>query len=83
MMEEVVQVTKKRAPNKTIEARRELIDQKIQWHERSIEALKAQRAELGKPRLSRAEKIQKLLGEKVAAGVLSLEDAKTLGYKGA
>ena len=32
MMDEEVQVTKKRAPNKTIEARRELIDQKIQWH---------------------------------------------------
>jgi len=45
--------------------------------------LKAQRAELGKPRMSRAEKVQKLLGDKVAAGVLSMEEAKTLGYKGA
>lgn len=82
-MDEEVKVAKKRAPNKTIEARRELIDQKIQWHEKSIESLKAQKAELGKPKLSRAEKIQKLLGEKVAAGVLSLEEAKTLGYKDA
>lgn len=82
-MDEEVKVAKKRAPNKTIEARRELIDQKIQWHEKSIESLKAQKAELGKPKLSRAEKVQKLLGEKVAAGVLSLEEAKTLGYKDA
>ncbi|BAK99485.1 hypothetical protein OBV_22870 [Oscillibacter valericigenes Sjm18-20] len=82
-MDEEVQVTKKRAPNKTVEERRERIDQKIQWHEKSIESLKEQRAELGKPRLSRAEKVQKLLGDKVAAGVLSLEEAKTLGYKGA
>ena len=82
-MDEEVQVTKKRAPNKTVEERRKLIDQKIQWHEKSIEALKAQRAELGKPRMSRAEKVQKLLGDKVAAVVLSMEEAKTLGYKGA
>ncbi|MPM23282.1 hypothetical protein SDC9_69753 [bioreactor metagenome] len=83
MMDEEVQVVKKRAPNKTVEERRELIDQKIRWHEKSIEALKVQRAELGKPRLGRAQKVQKLLGDKVAAGVLSLEEAKTLGYKGA
>ena len=81
-MDEEKQVTKKRAPNKTIEERKEIIDQKIQWHEKSIEALKVQRAELDKPRLSRSEKVQKLLADKVASGVLSLEEAKTLGYKG-
>lgn len=81
-MDEEMKVAKKRAPNKTIEERKKIIDQKIQWHEKSIESLKMQREELGKPRLSRAEKVQKLLGEKVAAKMLSLEEAKTLGYKG-
>lgn len=81
-MNEEIQVTKKRAPNKTIEERRKIIDQKIQWHEKSIESLKMQKEDLGKPKLSRAEKVQKLLGEKVASKMLSLEEAKTLGYKG-
>lgn len=82
VMEKEVQTAKKRAPNKTIEERKERIDQKIQWHEKAIESLKAQRAKLDEPKLSRSEKVQMLLEEKVVSGVLSLKEAKTLGYKG-
>lgn len=82
MKSEETRTEKKRTPNRTVEARRERIDEKIRWHEKSIESLKAQRAELDKPKLSRAEKVQKLLAEKVSAGTLSMTEAKTLGYKG-
>lgn len=80
-MEEVIQDKKTRAPNKTVEEKKSELIKAIHYHEECIVKLDAKNEALDKPRARRMSKRQQLLKGKIDSGVLTLEEAKVLGYK--
>lgn len=80
-MEEVIQEKKTRTPNKTVEEKKSELIKAIHYHEECIAKLNAKVEALDKPRARRMSKRQQLLKGKIDSGVLTLEEAKVLGYK--